>query len=129
MMQIQPCANPRSRRRRSAFTLLEVLVVVAIIVMLAGMAVGVMSYLERAREDTAVINASTVKKAMLDYKIRNGDWPQGGLNDLVNEGTLKADNLLDPWKQPYQWEPAASGRDDDVVVYTTRNNKRLQSRN
>ena len=129
MMQIQPCANPGSRRRRSAFTLLEVLVVVAIIVRLAGMAVGVMSYLERAREDTAVINASTVKKAMLDYKIRNGDWPQGGLNDLVNEGTLKADNLLDPWKQPYQWEPAASGRDDDVVVYTTRNNKRLQSRN
>jgi general secretion pathway protein G len=128
-MLIQPHANSRGNRRRSAFTLLEVLVVVAIIVMLAGMAVGVMSYLERAREDTAVINASTVKKAMLDYKIRNGDWPQGGLNDLVNEGTLKADNLLDPWKQPYQWEPAASGRDDDVVVYTMHNNKRLQSRN
>jgi general secretion pathway protein G len=128
-MLIQPYANSRGNRRRSAFTLLEVLVVVAIIVMLAGMAVGVMSYLERAREDTAVINASTVKKAMLDYKIRNGDWPQGGLNDLVNEGTLKADNLLDPWKQPYQWEPAASGRDDDVVVYTMHNNKRLQSRN
>jgi general secretion pathway protein G len=128
-MLVQPYANSRGNRRRSAFTLLEVLVVVAIIVMLAGMAVGVMSYLERAREDTAVINASTVKKAMLDYKIRNGDWPQGGLNDLVNEGTLKADNLLDPWKQPYQWEPAASGRDDDVVVYTMHNNKRLQSRN
>ena len=119
----------RRTRRRAAFTLLEVLVVVAIIVMLAGMAVGVMSYLERAREDTAVINASTVKKALLDYKIRHGDWPGGGLNDLVNEGTLKADNLMDPWKQMYQWEPAASGRDDDVVVYTMHNNKRLQSKN
>lgn len=128
-MLVQPRPTIQYGSRRLGFTLLEVLVVVAIIVMLAGMAVGVMSYLERAREDTAVINASTVKKALLDYKIRNGDWPQGGLNDLVNEGTLKADNLLDPWKQAFQWEPAASGRDDDVVVYTMHNNKRLQSRN
>jgi general secretion pathway protein G len=124
------CAPSRisRNRRRAAFTLLEVLVVVAIIVMLAGMAVGVMSYLERAREDTAVINASTVKKALLDYKIRNGEWP-GSLNDLVNEGTLRADNLMDPWKQMYQFEQGASGRDDDVVVFTTHNNKRLQSKN
>lgn len=127
-MMIQSFPDRRFRHR-PAFTLLEVLVVVAIIVMLAGMAVGVMSYLERAREDTAVINASTVKKALLDYKIRHGDWPAGGLNDLVNEGTLKADNLMDPWKQMYQFEQAASGRDDDVVVYTMHNNKRLQSKN
>lgn len=113
---------------RSGFTLLEVLVVVAIIVMLAGMAVGVMSYLERAREDAAIMNAATVKKALLDYKIRNGEWP-GNLQELVNIGSLKPDNLLDPWKQQYQFEAPPEGQDDYVRVYTMRGGKTLEAKN
>lgn len=113
---------------RSGFTLLEVLVVVAIIVMLAGMAVGVMSYLERAREDAAIMNAATVKKALLDYKIRNGEWP-GNLQELVNIGSLKPDNLLDPWKQQYQFEAPPEGQDDYVKVYTMRGGKTLEAKN
>jgi general secretion pathway protein G len=113
-----------AQQKRSAFTLLEVLVVVAIIVMLAGMAVGVMSYLERAREDTAIMNASTIKKALLDYKIRNGDWP-GNLQELVNAGSLRPENLLDPWKRPFEFTPPPEGQDDYVDVYTMRGAKKL----
>jgi len=117
-----------SQGGRSGFTLLEVLVVVAIIVMLAGMAVGVMSYLERAREDSAVMNAATIKKALLDYKIRNGEWP-GNLQELVNIGSLRPENLLDPWKQQYQFEAPEDGADDYVKVYTMRGQKLLEAKN
>ena len=74
------------------------------------------------------MNAATIKKALLDYKIRNGEWP-GNLQELVNIGSLRPENLLDPWKQQYQFEAPEDGADDYVKVYTMRGQKLLEAKN
>src|SRR5438105_2113724 len=62
-----------SPRRRSAFTLLEVLVVVAIILTLASVAtVSIMSYLEDAKYDEVKLNLKAAEKAYQTAIMKHG---------------------------------------------------------
>ncbi len=62
----------RIDRRRSAFTLLEVLVVVAILVVLASVSsIYVFKYLEDAKIDKSRLQAKTIEKAAKSYILRN----------------------------------------------------------
>src|SRR5690348_16643238 len=95
---------------RGGFTLMEMLVVVAIIVMLAGVsAYGYMRYLESARESTAKLQIAHLQEAVELYKTDQGEYPDS-LQLLTQplEGKpapLEAKDLLDPWQQPYVYEP------------------------
>ncbi len=95
---------------RSAFTLMEVLVVVAILVVLAGAGAYVYTgYLDKAREDTARMGVSELEKAVEAYKVAYGDYPTD-LTILTQaiEGrpaALQERALLDPWQRPYVYEP------------------------
>lgn len=72
------------RRSREAFTLLEVLVVVAIIVILAGVAtVSMFRYLEDARADGARAQMDTLEKACKTYMIKNEGNPPQNLQEIV----------------------------------------------
>jgi prepilin-type N-terminal cleavage/methylation domain-containing protein len=63
--------------RRSGFTLLEVLVVVAILVILAGVAsISVFQYLERAKVGRAKNDMLAIKKAYETFYTQNLRWPQ-----------------------------------------------------
>ncbi len=107
--------SPRRATRRAAFTLLEVLVVVAILVILAG--VGVVAttrYLEDARKAKAQLACQGIAQAIDNY-IKNPANAEGlpptGVQDLVNPpfggtGYLKNGeaDLVDPWGQQYQME-------------------------
>jgi len=94
------------RTRRSAFTLLEMLVVVAIIVLLASVGtVAVMNALEGAKRDTAKVRAKSLESALNAYKTRHGSLP-AQLSDLMigDDGPpLITDvaSLRDPWGQDY----------------------------
>jgi general secretion pathway protein G len=98
------------RRDRGAFTLMEMLVVVAIIVMLAGVgAWGYMRYLEQARESTAKLQITHLSEAVEAYKVTEGEYPES-LQALTQRtdskaAALEAKDLLDPWQQPYVYEP------------------------
>jgi general secretion pathway protein G len=73
-----------ARRGREAFTLLEVLVVVAIIVILAGVAtVSLFRYLEDARDQTAQAQMSTLEEGCKAYMIKNEGNPPQSLMELV----------------------------------------------
>lgn len=123
--------TPRSQQlaRRSAFTLLEVLVVVAIIVILAGGAgVYVFGYLEDAKIDTARNQITMLENACQSYYAKNQAFPNT-LYDLVQptdgksplvDGGVGA--LRDPWGKEYQYNASntnANGDQDPMVMTTS----------
>jgi general secretion pathway protein G len=113
-------SHPRSRsaRRRSAFTLLEVLVVVAIILVLASVAtVAVMNVLEENKDDAAKMNAVNLAKAAQTYMIKHDGAQPQSLEEVIEyvEGHDR-NKLIDPWGQPYQ---LGYNESNNPYVYTT----------
>jgi general secretion pathway protein G len=94
-----------SRSRRAAFTLMEVLVVLAILVVLAGVGIGVWRYLETSKESAAQLDIKDLEKAATSFKLDQGDWPQDlSLLAQPTDGKpayIKPEKLRDPWGRPY----------------------------
>jgi general secretion pathway protein G len=99
---------------RSAFTLLEILVVVAIIVVLAG--VGgyyLLPQVDAAKIGTAKSQLKMLTSACDTYKLNNNDYPASlaalaapqpnGLPPIV-----EVDAIKDPWGLPYGYDPSGS---------------------
>lgn len=86
---------------RRGFTLLEILVVLAIIGLLVGVLVNqVGGGFKSGQEATAkIFVSSTIKTALVRYRINLGDFPSTaeGLEALVTAPAGKADR----WKGPY----------------------------
>jgi general secretion pathway protein G len=99
------------RQRRSAFTLMEMLVVVAIIVALAGIGgFFLLGQLGGAQEDLAQAQVSgALTSACQAYKIKHNDYPDN-LQVLLQKDALggpwleSQDALMDPWSHPYQYD-------------------------
>ncbi len=69
--------RPAQAATRAAFTLMEMLVVVAILVVLAGAAVPIyMSYLDNARIDRMKLDFKTLEMALEAYEAKHGFLPQ-----------------------------------------------------
>lgn len=126
-----PVAARRNRvSRRAAFTLLEVLVVVAILVILAG--VGVVAttrYLEDARKSKAQLGCKGLATAVESYYLnpQSGNQYPTTLQELLSPpfgGTSLLKNgqedLVDPWGKQYQFQ-FIQGQDGAQMplVYTT----------
>lgn len=99
------------RASRTGFTLLEVLVVVAIIVMLAG--VGgyyLMQRYEESKLSRAKIDALALSGQVETFKLNNGDYPQS-IEQLTQQQPMGGSPLVpiektrDPWGKPYQIDP------------------------
>src|SRR5437764_14729331 len=92
---------------RAAFTLMEMLVVVAILVVLAGAAVPIyLNYLANARIDRAKVDVRNLSNAVEAYQARHGS-PPASLQALTQadpnigeKATLEPTALMDPWNQP-----------------------------
>lgn len=116
----------QGRAVRRGFTLLEVMLVMMIIIMLAGLtAYGLMGAQDTSNENIARIKASTYADACKRFKIQVGRYPQQ-LQDLVQQpqGVSMAkwrrafvDELeADPWGNPYQLK--IDPTNNIVVVYS-----------
>lgn len=95
--------------RRSAFTLMEVLVVVAIIFILASVStIVVFRYLDESREKIARAGVKTIETAVKAHKVTHGDYPES-LDILIQPldgkpAALEESALIDPWQRPYVYD-------------------------
>ncbi len=141
----------RSATATSAFTLIELLLVLAILGILAAIVVPKFSgRTEQARRTAAEAQIATFGTALDSYEVDMGAYPQGkeGLQQLIEEPRdnknwkgpyLKGEIPKDPWGQPYVYEcpgrrnnsksydlasigpDGREGTEDDVANWQTSN--------
>jgi general secretion pathway protein G len=86
-----------SKKLFGGFTLIEVLIVIAILGTLSGIAIPMYkNYIEKARIVTAIAEISILQKEIAEYETKNNVLP-----DTLND--IGRGNLLDPWGNPYQY--------------------------
>jgi len=116
--------------REAGFTLLELLVVLAILGLLAAIvAPQVIKFLGQSRTKTAQVQIQNIMSALELYRLDVGHYPtpQEGLPALVaapqnevgwNGPYLKKDSgLKDPWGQPYLYKNPGQHGEVDVFSY------------
>ena len=111
-------ARPHRSSLRRAFTLLEILVVLAIIGLLAGLAItNVDKIFGGAQISTVQIFVKeSMKTSLTSYRIHMGDYPSTGegLQALITRPATKGEKWFgpyieggkiptDPWGEPYQY--------------------------
>jgi general secretion pathway protein G len=112
-------ARLAARRRQKGMTLLEIMIVIAILALIASVVVvAVMNQFERAKIKTAKLKIGEIQKALDLYKVDQGDFPSQseGLQVLVSPPGGGAPYLKekdvpkDPWGQGFvYYNPSRSG--------------------
>ena len=131
--------NEVSRKAKEGFTLIEILVVVAIIGMLGAVAVpAYMNYLADARISTTRALINNVDVAVKSYNMKHGKYPES-LDALTQEQADGSEPLLegepvDPWGNELKYERQSKkrpiitsagpdgefGTDDDIMNVDTK---------
>jgi general secretion pathway protein G len=107
------CQEKRSNARKG-FTLLEMMVVVAILVVLAGTGgVIYLRFLEDARKDTARSQTKILAQTAAAYQVKYGEYPASleSLTQPTADGGkpfLETSALVDPWGHAYQYAAPGS---------------------
>ena len=105
--------HTRHRTHRAAFTLMEMMIVVAIIVALAGIGIVYMAGSADEGQKTKVrTDIKGLTTAVTLYKSQHaGAWPQSLEALLVKDEyggpyIQNAESLHDPWNRPYNYDPS-----------------------
>jgi general secretion pathway protein G len=79
------------------FTLIEVVIVIAITGVLASISIpNYIKYREKAQIEVAITEMRYIEKEIVNFGIDNGELPE-------NLNVIGMDKVLDPWGRPYQY--------------------------
>jgi general secretion pathway protein G len=112
--------------KRSGFTLIEIILVVVIIGILAGIAIPKLGgKSEKAMIAQAQANITALSMAIQEYEIMNGDYPSS-LDALLDEskgGPYMEKKVIptDPWGNPYQYAAPGSHNTHTFDLSCTHN--------
>jgi len=110
---------PRKRRNQAGVTLIEMLVVVTIIAMFAGLAAyRLWPHVDTARITRARTDIATLLGALEMYRLKTGTFPTTEQGLQAVRQFLKSDVPLDPWGRPYVYKyPGSQGEDPEIICY------------
>lgn len=117
------CVQPQKIQSPSAFTLVELLATVAVIVVVAGLTLGTLGYVNRkGAEGRAKAEVAALAAAIDSYKLDHGAYPAPAdlFKELTAQGEVNTDKVyfepkgsiaqnmtngpfLDPWGTPYNY--------------------------
>ena len=132
MKRLAQSARQRRPKRRG-FTLLEVLLVLAILIAIAAMVVpNIVGRSDEANKDLTRINIAAFEKAAQMFKIDNKVWPEGTTEDVImllmmtedDRGAPRASYLekipMDAWGEPLQYQYPAdnTGNTGKPLIYS-----------
>ena len=127
----------KTHRRRSAFTLMEVLLVAGILALLAAFAIP--KLMDKARQaqvkiaEAAILRNGPIAKALESYKWDMGKYPDtdeglralfenpGGRDDERYKGAyLEGDyeELKDPWEKPFEYRCPGEIHEDGYDLWS-----------
>ncbi len=132
MKRLAQSARQRRPKRRG-FTLLEVLLVLAILIAIAAMVVpNIVGRSDEANKDLTRINIAAFEQAAKLFKIDNKVWPEGTTEDVImllmmtedDRGAPRASYLekipMDAWGVPLQYQYPAdnTGNTGKPLIYS-----------
>jgi len=104
------------------FSLLEIMAVLTIMAMaMGGVAVGVMSYIDKAKIKQAKMDIKNISNGLDLYKTEFNNYPEGedGLQKLVDEKILKEKKMpKDPWGNDYIYIFPGANNTDSFDLYS-----------
>ncbi|HWB06127.1 MAG TPA: type II secretion system protein GspG [Verrucomicrobiales bacterium] len=113
--------NRRPRRLRG-FTLMELLLVLAIIgLLMGGVAVGYRSIMNNGRVTKTQGNIGTIQALIMQYSVKFKGPPPGsvGLRALITKGITEDEGLFtDPWGNPIMYKVPGTRSGDKFDVYS-----------
>lgn len=105
--KIHPAMKTCTRRGRAAFTLMEIMAVITIIIILAGLTVGGMSFVaERQKQEKAKVQLALLENAIESYKADMGDYP--GTGNSPESGDVSEDLYNALFKDGYDYTSSAT---------------------
>lgn len=125
----------RGRQSAGGFTLIEIMVVVVIIGLLAGLVgVNVLNRLKKAQIQATATQIANLSSALDNFHLDNGFYPttEQGLDSLVSKpsvgkipknfpqgGYLRQKSLpLDPWKNDYNYLSPGTNNPDSYDLWS-----------
>ncbi len=96
--------KPLRRATQAGVTLIEVMIVVAIMAMLAGaVAFGVIPQYQKSQIKTAETAAFTIRQAVQSWQLTNNESSCPSMSDLVSGKHIdSASSTKDPWGEEFQ---------------------------
>jgi general secretion pathway protein G len=100
--------NKADRRRRRAFTLIELLIVIAILLAIGGLVVvNLIPRGEQAKADLQRVQFDLIDGAMKQFRVDMVRWPteEEGLDVLWRQDALEDEEDYERWRGPYLETP------------------------